>query len=224
MGSDIAWVGVVLLDHPDPPYAHEVATTGGGRNPIVVLLRRDWEFLFAQLRSTRAVVDYLHRIDGSSRLGAEPERYFELARADEVAEPTPIAVRGPGEHRSVPRLPVAPAGSDDDQAHGMVRIMCEDIATSPHSGDERDRLRLLATIDSLPIGYRTELGWLLINALAEAHRTPEEMTRWKFRTFRAELGQPAARVRRLLPSGRGYERRLPVVGLPPPLRAGRARR
>ena len=29
------------------------------RNPIVVLLRRDWEFLFAQLRSTRAVVDYL---------------------------------------------------------------------------------------------------------------------------------------------------------------------
>lgn len=190
VGSDIAWVGVVLLDHPDPPYGHEVATTRGGRNPIVVLLRRDWEFLFAQLRSTRAVVDYLHRVDGSSRLGAEPERYFELARADEVTEPTPIAVRGPGEHRSVPRLPVAPAGSDDDQAHGMVRIMCEDIATSPHSGDERDRLRLLATIDSLPIGYRTELGWLLIDALAEARRTPEETTRWKFRTFRAELGQP----------------------------------
>ncbi len=189
VGTDIEWVGVVLLDHPDPPYGHTVTDTTK-QTPIVTLLRRDWEFLFAQLRSTRAVVDYLHRVDGSSRLGAEPERYFELAKADEVAEPTRIVVRGLGEHRSVPQLPTAPAGSDDDQAHGMVRIMCEDIATSPHSDNELERLRVLATIDSLPLGYRTELGRLLIDALAEVRRTPDDQVRWKFRTFRAELGQP----------------------------------
>lgn len=72
----------------------------------------------------------------------------------------------------------------------MVRIMCEDIANSPHSDNELERLRVLATIDSLPIGYRTELGRLLVDALAEVRHTPDDHVRWKFRTFRAELGQP----------------------------------
>jgi hypothetical protein len=188
-GRDISWVGVVLLDHSNPPEGHAVERTSG-RVPIITLLRRDWEFLFSQLRSASAVVDYLHRVDGSSRIGAEPERYFELAAADAAAEPAPIGVRGPGEHISVPRLPMAPAGRDDDQAHGMVRIMCEDIATSPHAGDEWDRLRLLAVIDSLAVAFRTELGRLLIDGLADARDAPEQKTMWRLRTFKSELGQP----------------------------------
>lgn len=187
-GRKVTWAGVVVIDHPSPPIRHQVSLSG--RTPVVTLLRRDWEFLFHQLRSTTAVVDYLHRVEGSCPLGSEPERYFELAAADAAATPIPSTARGPGEHHSVPRLPAAPAGSDDDDAHGMVRIMCEDVATAPHDGDEVDRVLLLASIDSLPIGYRTELGQLLIEGLSEVRQAAAGDTMWKFRTFRAELGQP----------------------------------
>jgi hypothetical protein len=123
-----------------------------------------------QLRSTRAVVDYLHRVDGSTEiLGAEPHRYYELAAADREAASTPLdpawAVHA-GDHGSVPLLPAAPAGSDDNEANAMVWIMCEDIATSPLTGQsEQDRLRVLAAIDRLPVGYRTDLGRLLLDGL-----------------------------------------------------------
>jgi hypothetical protein len=82
----------------------------------------------------RAVIDYLARVSGSTgRLGAEPERYYELAAADANAEPSPPqhpAIAALGTQVSVPLLPAAPAGSDDDEAHGMVRIMCEEIANA----------------------------------------------------------------------------------------------
>jgi hypothetical protein len=56
-----------------------------------VLLRRDWEFLFEQLKSTRAVLGYLERVAGEAwELGREAARYFRLAQADEAAEPSPI--------------------------------------------------------------------------------------------------------------------------------------
>lgn len=45
-------------------------------NPTVVLLRRDWEFLFDQLKSTHAVCGYFERVPGDSiELGDEPMRY-----------------------------------------------------------------------------------------------------------------------------------------------------
>ena len=95
-----------------------------------------------------------------------------------------------GEFRSVPILPTAPAGHDDDEAHGIVRIMCEDIATSSlgeHS--ESDRLRVLAAIDSLPVAYRTELGRYLLDGIEAARNTDPDNAFWKFRTFRTPGGE-----------------------------------
>lgn len=133
-GSTTSWIGVVIIDHPAPPRDHPLTEPTAGV-PIVTLLRRDWEFLFDQLRSTRAVVDYLYRVGGSTELlGAEPGRYFGLAAADAVAEPRPLDASidsAVGERRSVPLLPTAPAGHEDDQAHGLVRLICEDIANTP---------------------------------------------------------------------------------------------
>lgn len=187
-GATITWTGVVIVDHPSPPREYQLHELGT-RIPTVVLLRRDWEFLFHQLRSSRAVIDYLARVSGSTgRLGGEPERYYELAAADANAEPSPLdpAIGALGTQVSVPLLPAAPAGSDDDEAHGMVRIMCEDIANvRPDSDDEASRLRVLAAVDELPVGQRSELGRLLLDGLEKARNVDQGTTSWQFRTFRA---------------------------------------
>jgi hypothetical protein len=157
------------------------------RTPTVALTRRDWEFLFQQLRSSRAVIDYLARVAGTeARLGHEPERYYELAAADARAETGPmdptISLRGT--RVSLPLLPVAPAGTDDDEAHGMVRIMCEDIANSEiDAAEESRRLQVLAAIDQLPVTQRTELGRLLLNNLDIARNVDDRQVRWQFRIY-----------------------------------------
>ncbi|MDQ3762975.1 MAG: hypothetical protein M3460_15395 [Actinomycetota bacterium] len=79
-GTTITWTGVIIVDHPSPPPEYQLPELRT-RIPTVVLLRRDWEFLFYQLRSTHAVIDYLARVSGSTgRLGAEPERYTNWQR------------------------------------------------------------------------------------------------------------------------------------------------
>lgn len=161
---------------------------------MIALLRRDWEFLFDQLRSTHAVVAYLHRVATSTPvLGGEPERYYELAAADADAPPGPVepswAPRG-AQTRSIPLLPAAPAGSDDDEAHTMVRLMLEDVATSPIAPEEQETLQeVLASLDSLPVGHRTELGRRLLDALAAAPEAAEGTTAWWMRTFMAGPGE-----------------------------------
>lgn len=144
---------------------------------MIALLRRDWEFLFNQLRSTHAVVGYLHRVAASAPvLGGEPERYYELAAADAEAVPgalDPSWTRRGGQPHSVPLLPAAPAGSDDDEAHTMVRIMLEAWQ------------RVLASLDSLPVGYRTDLGRFLLDALAAVTQAEQGTTAWRMRTFLA---------------------------------------
>ncbi|MFD5756905.1 hypothetical protein ACFWIZ_17195 [Streptomyces sp. NPDC127044] len=116
------------------------------------------------------MVGYLHRVGASTPvLGGEPERYYELAAEDANAVPgevDPSWTRRGGQPHSVPLLPAAPAGSDDDEAHTMVRIMLEDVATSPVRPDEREAWqRVLASLDSLPVGYRTDLGPFLLSTL-----------------------------------------------------------
>ncbi|MGW6619600.1 hypothetical protein ACWF99_00125 [Nocardia sp. NPDC055002] len=185
-GPVIDWVGVVVIEHPAPPSDHPVPAVDC-TVPVIVLLRRDWEFLFDQLRSTYAVVSYLHRVGESAEiLGTEPERYYEFARADRDAAPTCVDPQlvGPGVRQSLPLLPTAPAGSDDDEAHGMVRIMLEDIATSAFDADRVDVLQdVLASIDSLPVGYRTELGQLLRDELAAARAVADGAISWRSRIF-----------------------------------------
>lgn len=59
-GNDYEWVAVFLLDHPEVP-RETVATLPAIGIPAIALTRRDWDFLFDQLRSTTAVLEYLFR-------------------------------------------------------------------------------------------------------------------------------------------------------------------
>ncbi|GAA3597226.1 hypothetical protein [Streptomyces osmaniensis] len=186
-GPDIEWVGVAVIEHPDPPLELTVPPHEGS-TPVIALLRRDWEFLFNQLRSTHAVVDYLHRVGTSAPvLGGEPERYYELAAADAESEPATVDsswTPHPVQPLSVPLLPAAPAGSDDYEAHTMVRIMLEDVATSLTGPDQWEAWqRVLASLDSLPVGYRSDLGRFLLDALAAVSGAEPGTTAWRMRTF-----------------------------------------
>ena len=44
-GPAIDWAGVIVIDHPHPPQGHRIPALAC-TIPVIVLLRRDWEFLF----------------------------------------------------------------------------------------------------------------------------------------------------------------------------------
>jgi hypothetical protein len=188
-GADYGWLAVVMLDHNGLP--HDLTIEHGADNlPCVVLLRRDWDFLFGQLRSTHAVVQYLNRVAvlDPRPLGEEPVRYYELAAAD-LAAPAkaldPRILGKSGVASSVPILPQAPAGHDDPRAHTLLRIILEDIATALISGEatEDDRIRVLAEIDSLPVAHRTALGQLLVEMMEQVVQADDGQTMWRFRSI-----------------------------------------
>lgn len=156
----------------------------------VVLLRRDWEFLFEQLKSMYAVLEYLERVATlePQPLGEEPMRYYELAAADLAAPMTPLDPRLAqfvAQSRSTPLLPQAPTG-EGETAHLIIRSVLEDLAIAPTSLDERDRLDVLAAIDSLHVSRRAELGLLFRDWLREARAVPSHQRLWR---FRSELSQ-----------------------------------
>jgi hypothetical protein len=195
-GNAIRWVGVVVIDHPAPPegFVHHVANQP---NPAVVLLRRDWEFLFDQLKSTHAVVSYLERVAPEAiELGEEPVRYYGLAQADAEATPRPMRLEALGptaRSAPTPLLPLAPAGVEDRMPHMLVRAIFEDIAVGGLSGttDERDRLRTLAALDRLYVSTRHEIGWFLLEAMEFVSSPAEGETVWRQRrAVTQELGPP----------------------------------
>jgi hypothetical protein len=177
-GNDYSWLTVVIVDHADPPrgFRPPPAPT---EVPAIVLLRRDWEFLFDHLRSTRSVLAYLLRAARAAdvvELGNEPKRYHEYALADVAAEPdavhpsvaTLVAAKDSMAISSA-RAPLRPAGRNDRPAHVMLRMIMEDIAnTAILAEHEPDRLLMLAAIDGLPVDSRTELGATLIRFMASA--------------------------------------------------------
>lgn len=192
-GNDHRWLVVVLLDHPDPPEGVTPALDDVD-HPAVVLLRRDWEFLFDQLKSTHAVAHYLERVANDAiQLGREPMRYYELALADQEAEPEvldPTLVVPAARLVSSPLLPMAPAASDDLSAHQMVRMIFEDIATTRlATSSEVDRLRVLAELDRLHVGERAQIGQFVIEAIAEVRRDAGSGVTWKLRSIRGSAGQ-----------------------------------
>lgn len=172
------WLKVVVVDHPG--ITGYVPPAGA-----VALLRRDWEFLFEQLKSTYAVLEYLQRVTSEPPipLGEEPVRYYEFAAADAGAPPgggDPRLTAPGSELKSVPLLPQAPAGHGEDQFHAVVRIVLEDIATTG-SADETARLDTLAALDSIPVAYRAELGRDILRWMAEVAAVPELGHTWRFR-------------------------------------------
>jgi hypothetical protein len=187
---DVAdWLPVIVIDHP--------GVEGYVPDPgPVVLLRRDLEFLFQQLKSTHAVVEYLRRIAPMEPvvLGLESVRYYELAFADAVAEPGRLDPSLEGiahaRRRRRPLLPLAPAGHDE-RYHAIVRVLLEDLATAPIGdvGDESDRLLVLGAIDSLPVAYRAETGRTILDWLDEIPRPSKGGPIWKVRSHIIE-GRP----------------------------------
>ena len=183
-GARISWVGVVIVDHPSPP---EIVATGPAAHevPVVVLLRRDWDFLFDQLRSVSAVADYIHRVSNlePNPIGREFVRYYELARADDEAAGKPsqwITDLGTSPV-SRPILPKTPPSSRDSVGHTMFRIILEEIAAVEIDRDESERLRMLALIDRFNVSDRADLGRLLLTRLDEVMTAPTGQTMWRFR-------------------------------------------
>jgi hypothetical protein len=193
VGSEYQWMSVVIVDHDDPP-SDVVPPLGDAPYPAVAMLRRDWEFLFDQLKSTSAVVDYCVRVANEpNEIGTEPARYYQLAQADDNAPQEGIDPRlvVPGHPIvSTPTLPLAPAASDDLGAHRMVRTVLEHIAlTRLMRAKEEDMLRILAELDRLPVGSRAAFGRFLIDAIAEAKNSTDEATVWRFKSLRGNQGQ-----------------------------------
>ncbi|MFI2214929.1 hypothetical protein [Streptomyces sp. NPDC020141] len=186
-GNDYEWIAVFLLDHPGVPEG-VIATWKPTGMPAIALTRRDWDFLFGQLRSTTAVLDYLFRAakEPVTPLGQEPVRYYELAAADAATPPGEMDTDLVGEGGvlcSVPQLPQAPAGDDGTRVHLMIRFMLEDIALSPLAGllAEANRHVVLSDLDRLPAGARADWGRLLLDMLDDVPQVPDEHTKWRFR-------------------------------------------
>jgi hypothetical protein len=187
------WVNVVVIDHASPP-PQTAPDIDGARHPTIVLLRRDWEFLFEQLKSTTAVAQYIERVAGEPLdLGDEPVRYYDLAQADAEAPPAdfPEKMLARGEVISAPLLPLAPAGVDDLQAHQILRTLMEDIAvTRLTSASEADRLRMLSELDRLPVAQRAIIGRRVLNHMAhveEDSKAPGVV--WRMSSVRAANGR-----------------------------------
>lgn len=185
-GRAIQWFAVVVVDHPWVPDDY-TPSVEGQPNPSLVLLRRDWEFLFEQLKSTFAVVQYIERVAGEpSELGAETLRYYQLAQADEAAKPGDIDPRilgTGGRHFSAPLLPMLPAATGDDtRAHMLVRLLFEDVAVSAGENlTEENRLRVLAALDTLTVAVRSEVGNFLLEAMDAMAEVPSGTTAWQQR-------------------------------------------
>ncbi len=176
-GSEKSWLPVVVLHHRG--VAGYIPASSA-----VVLLRRDWEFLFQQLKSTYAVLEYLMRVKDMEPipLGEEPVRYYQLAAADAVTPPNP---KLPYESRSGPLLPQTPAGNDNLRDHSFLRAVMEDIANveaGPQGIQPSDVLAVLAAIDAAPITQRSEMGRTMVNWLRELSKLPPSGgVTWRFR-------------------------------------------
>jgi hypothetical protein len=174
----ISWVRVVILDHPAPP---EMELSLADQD-LVVITRRDWEFLFRQLMSTSGVVDYLHRIAGSwpSRLGEESNRYYELALADLNPEPAVVpAWVDKRFHRARPRHSMLPASEVDVTGINVYRHIIEIVATASISQGEAERIRILSALDQLPAEERATLGQTMMARLKGMRNVRDGTVGWR---------------------------------------------
>lgn len=175
-GDTIDWVPVVILDHPNPP-SDVLPTREPGKRGLI-LLRRDWEFLFDQLRSVSAIVDYAHRVaDHRVELGTEAHRYFDLAHKDSAAQAEPPAewmTALGASQQDGPTLPQDPADSSDVVGHAVFQRILEDIAASDFAGNEAARVEVLALIDQMAVTHRAALGRTLLRRLDYCAKVPAD--------------------------------------------------
>jgi hypothetical protein len=183
-GDEIEWAPVIILDHPSPP-----SGVTPQREPDLqglILTRRDWEFLWDQLRSVTAVIEYAHRVADDDRieLATEVARYFDLADRDERATPTPMEpwmVEVGATQISGPTLPRDPADTTDVVGHSMFRRILSDVAATEFGGDEVTRLDVLSLIDQSWVGHRAELGRTLLRRIDDCALAPADTLRAQHR-------------------------------------------
>jgi hypothetical protein len=198
-GDDYEWTTVVVLDHDDPP-PDVTPDLLNAKHPAVVLLRRDWQFLFDQLKSTHAVLAYLRRVaDKPLELGAEPARFYRLAATDHSTEPEPVDPRLLNTATTtvpMPTLPFEPAASDDLDAHALIRMLLEDIAEVPLVADddaapgESQRLMMLGELDRLPVRSRARIGRYVLDAMDTVTSDTSGNVIWAMTSLRGNVGQP----------------------------------
>lgn len=181
-GKERRCIVVVIVDHDSPP--EKIRIEPG--SDAVILLRRDWDFLFEQLKSIHGVGHYLDRVVGEANdLGDEPIRYYELAALDAESRPRPLRpeLMIPGAVRvTEPMLPMAPAATVDRDEHGLFRSILEDIASIRlRDMPEEIRLKALAELDSLPTESRAAAGRFLLDALDEADGVESPAVLWRHR-------------------------------------------
>ena len=198
-GNDYDWTIAVILDHDDPPDG-VVPDLSEAKHPAAVLLRRDWQFLFDQLKSTHAVVEYLRRVAGKPiEIGTEPERYYRLANADHPKAPEPIDQELLTPHHistPMPSLPLQSAASEDRSAHILIRELLEDIAIAPITNNsdllpgESLRLLVLGELDRLPVTARAMIGRFVGGAMEMVAGDTSGDIVWRQRSLRGNPGQP----------------------------------
>lgn len=188
-GNNIRWVGVVIIDHPNPPKMDTFVRECRGL-PIVALFREEWEFLFEQLCSRTMVVLYLHAICPAGVLPGNHVAYYyrqaERARLrDEAADTTKALTE-----LDPVWLPLEPASTIDMLGARMFRQILEDVACgdSPTCSDE-DRLTILSSLDGLPAEERAQTGRFLIKLLEEANQNESS-----FRCRRYFLTKPGIQL------------------------------
>lgn len=192
-GKRVEWVPVVVLDHPNPP--RDVFPPGDAHGPSVVLLRRDWEFLWNQLQSASAIVDYIHRVsaeDEPAELGSETHRYFDLADKDLHAPPSRLPDwmnDGGADPANLPLLPKDPASAGDELGFRVFQRILEDIAATDFTGDESDRVQMLAHIDRVAVASRAELGRLLLRRLITCANAPDGQLTVEHRLLYIDQGE-----------------------------------
>ena len=187
-GGARLWISAVVIDHASAPEVEPDISSA--KNPVVVLARADWEFLFQQLKSSYAVAAYLARVAGDPiPVGTESIRYYQLANADHEAESDPLDPRlaewNLGRVVGSPNLPLYPTDPDDERAHRLLRLLFEDVATSegPATIDEHHRLQALAELDRLPVVDRAQIGRFLLASMESAGSATPDVTEWRFRSI-----------------------------------------
>lgn len=192
-GDCIDWVPVVILDHPDPP--HDIIPDREPDKHGLILLRRDWEFLWRQLRSVAAIVDYAHRVTNDDRipLGTEASRYFDLADKDAHAEPELLepwmSDIGDIWQISEPMLPREPVDTSDEVGHDVFHRILEDVAATDFTGDEQIRVEVLALIDQVAATHRAELGRTLLRRIDHCALAPADTLRAQHRVVFLDHGR-----------------------------------
>lgn len=175
--DDRRWLGVILIDHPDLP--SDSPPLGDART--LALTRRDWEFLFAHLKSTYAVARYVEialELE-SVPLGDEPVRYHQLAAAaeqpvDDGPERNELRrhfTEGKGIPLSIfPQMPVGDPSRRRVQAlHSFFTSLQHDLAMNDED-DVELRHEMLSRLDSLPPGVKEYFSQTVLEGLRKASR------------------------------------------------------